>query len=62
MEVGAIASLGTALSGAQFNAEFTAAALSVQLEVAQDAGQNALRLIQSATLDPSIGQTLDLRI
>lgn len=62
VEVGAIAGVATALSGAQFKAEFAAAALSAQLEIVQDAGENALHLIRAASLDPSTGQSIDLRI
>ena len=47
MEVGAIANLGASLSQARFETQFTAAVLSAQMDVLQDSGQNALRLIQA---------------
>ena len=62
MEVGAITALGTALSSARIEAQFAALALSAQLDTLQDLGQNAVKLIQAAALDPASGTVLDVRV
>ncbi len=61
MDVGAVTAIGSALAGARLEAQFTALALSAQLNVMQDLGQNAVELIQAAALDPAVGSVLDVQ-
>lgn len=62
MDVGAIANLGTALSAARIETEFTALALVRQQDTLQALGQNAIHLIQAALLEPGTGQQLDIHV
>lgn len=62
MNVGAITTLGSALASAQLEAQFTALALSMQLDVMQGIGQSAVQLIQAAAIDPAVGSVLDIQV
>ncbi len=62
MDVGAVVALGTALSSARIEAQYTALVLSAQLDVEQDLGQAAVKLIQAAALDPASGTVLDVQV
>ena len=62
MDVGAVTTLGSALAGARLEAEFTALALSAQLNVMRDIGENAVQLIQAAAIDPAVGSVLDIQV
>ncbi len=62
MDLGAISAIGSALTGARIESQFTALVLSAQLDVMQDIGQSAVRLIQAAALDPAVGNALDVQV
>ena len=62
MDLPAIAVIGTALSAARIEAQFSALALTMQMESVQQLGQNAVHLIKAASLDPAVGQYIDIRV
>jgi len=50
------------LSEAQFQAEFQARVASLQKDAIEREGDLALKLIESASIDPAVGQQLDIRL
>ncbi len=62
MDVGAVAALGTALSSARLEMQLATFALSAQLDAMQDLGQQTVRLIQAAALEPGTGTVLDVQV
>ena len=56
-----IAAIGARLDAIEFRTAYQAAVLRLQKDLIQDVGQAAIKLIQSATIDPAIGQHLDIR-
>ncbi len=50
------------VSGAQYATERMVRTVSMQKDVMDQAGRDAIRLIQSATLSASQGQSLDIKV
>ena len=58
----AISSVGPGLAGVQLAAELQAATLSLTKDAIELEGQAALRLIQSAVVDPAVGGNLNVQV
>ncbi len=56
-----IAAVGARLNTVELQTHYQAAVLRMEKELIQDVGQAAVKLIESATIDPAIGQRLDIR-
>ncbi len=52
----------SAVSGSQFQAEFQARVASLQKDAAELEGELALKLIESASIDPAVGRQLDIHL
>lgn len=50
------------ISGAQFSTEWMVRTVSMQKDVLDQAGKDAIKLIQSATLSANQGQRLDIQV
>ncbi len=57
-----ISSLGPGLAGVQLAAQFQAATLSLAKDALELEGEAALRLIQSATVDPAVGSNINVQV
>jgi len=60
--VNGITGLGSALSNVQLQTQIQTAVLSKQQDVVKELGDLALKLIESASIDPSVGRGLDVSI
>lgn len=54
--------LSAALENERIAVEFSVRALRAQLDAVENAGAQAVRLIEAATIDPDIGRTIDFQI
>ncbi len=57
-----IPSIGGALTSSQIATQFQVQALVLQKNVTEELGEQAVQLIQSASIDQTIGQNLNLSI
>ena len=57
-----ISSVGPGLTGVRIATELQVAAVSRTKDALEFQGEAALQLIESASIDPDVGQNLDLRV
>ena len=57
-----VAGLGPSLTGPQLAIEYQARTLSLQIDAIDEEGRLALELIESASIDPNVGQNVNVRI
>lgn len=61
-DIAAIGSVGPGLEGMRLAIEWQARTLKMQADTLEEMGDLALTLIRSATVDPPVGQNLDLQV
>ena len=54
--------VGPALSNAEFQAQVQVSVLKKQQDVAEELGDLAVSLIQSASVDPHVGQNVNIQV
>ena len=60
--VPSIGAINAALESERIAAEFSIRALRTQLNAVEELGEQAVRLIEAAAIDPQVGQTIDVSI